>query len=133
MHNYIQTLAILFLLSCQSSTSTPTQIKKHHDRVAIAVSTKERDEQKDTTGFLPNCRNWSGGVSEGYLQSVDASKDSWEISVFMNAMTATKLLKLYSFIKQNRGVIRTIVSGMILRVVVIINTQTLIVLHLFIR
>src|SRR4051812_2853826 len=77
MLKYIQAVVFLFLASCQSSTTSKREADTSEDTVAsIATAKRSIEKIQDTTGFLSNCQKWTSGASEGYLQGIEASKDS---------------------------------------------------------
>jgi|ERR1700694_263941 len=77
MFNYIQALIVILLISCQSSTSQQKEAGGMHESIAsIRRSEKSNGSWRDTTGFLSNCQKWIYGSFTGYLQGLEASKDS---------------------------------------------------------
>jgi len=104
MLNYIQTLIILCLVSCQSSTSSQKGADKNHDSVTSVTTPKSLNENlKDTTGFLSDCQKWSSGAYEGYLQGVEASKDSLGDFCFYECYDCKETFQIILVHKTQRG------------------------------
>lgn len=104
MFNYIQAVIIILLISCQSSTSSQRDADKNHDSVtSVTTSASLNKNLKGTAGFLSNCQKWSNGISEGYLQGVEASKDSLGDFCFYECYDCKETFEIIFIHKTKRG------------------------------
>ena len=76
-NNRIHILSLLILISCNNLTSEnkASSNKDSNNLGNLAVSEENGMNSKDTAGFFSNCQKWTGS-SMGFLQEVEASKDS---------------------------------------------------------
>ena len=100
MFNCIRALIIIFLTSCQGSPSVKTINSKSNDN---AVAKNSNENLQDTTGFLFNCQKWSTGISEGYLQGIEASKDSLGNFCFYQCYDCKETFEIIFVHKTKRG------------------------------
>lgn len=103
--NKIIFMSILFV-GCQD---LPSQKKIERNNVNKSLTnfntTSKKNEfgLKDTTGFLLNCQSWNSGTSMGYLQGVEANKDSLGPFCFYECYDCDKTFEIIFIHKGKKG------------------------------
>lgn len=69
-------IVLIVIISCKNSTSSQNESSTDSNTSNTIFDKEDITNLKDTIGFFSNCKKWTNGSSMGYLQGVEASKDS---------------------------------------------------------